>query len=296
MLIAHYPLDEDSGTTAYDHTGNGNNGTVTGATVGATGLLGGTAYSFDGTDDSVVPPDRTNSAYSIMAWFTADSFTNKGTVICYNQGDLLLRNDTAGNLEYYHRDGGSTYQLIHEEPISTATWYHTVQTWDGSTATAYIDGVSVGNQAISGLANDTTTTTAFGIGAEHPGTTLEDKHFDGRINGVRVYDHALTPAEIQYLYDVSTTGTILTASKTHGSAISPDLRANITLNAQAATASVIGSPGTASEEVQSVALSTGTNDYTLSWAATHTEFRVEVVADLADLTQRVETNRIALLT
>ena len=52
--VAHYKLDETSGSTAIDSSGNGNDGTINGATVNQIGYNGSVgAYSFDGTDDYV---------------------------------------------------------------------------------------------------------------------------------------------------------------------------------------------------------------------------------------------------
>ena len=52
-LIGYWPLNENSGK-AYDRSGNGNHGSLNGAvTQGETGLLGNTAYDFDGNDDYI---------------------------------------------------------------------------------------------------------------------------------------------------------------------------------------------------------------------------------------------------
>lgn len=296
MLVAHYPLDEDSGTTAYDHTGNGYDGTVTGATVGATGLLGTGAYSFDGTDDYVgLGTDLFSFGQgTIVAWVNPASAAAARRAVSLESVFDLRIGDPDGDGTYQLLgsvyDGTTGYTVTLLESPGTATWYHAAVTIDGTTLKGYLDGtlqssVSAASPGFSSYNRENR------IGSA--GTAVQ--FWDGEIGQVRIYDHVLTPAEVQYLYDVGTTGTILTATKTHGSAISPDLRANVTLNAQAATAYVIGSPATASEEVQSVSLSTGSNDYTLSWASTHSDFRVEVVADLSDPTTRVETTRVALL-
>ena len=49
-LVAHWPLNELSGTTAYDISGNGNHGAITGTTLGQPGIGDGLySQSFDGS-------------------------------------------------------------------------------------------------------------------------------------------------------------------------------------------------------------------------------------------------------
>ena len=55
-LVAAYAFDESSGSTVADASGNGNNGTISGATRVAGGRHGG-ALSFDGVDDMVTVAD-----------------------------------------------------------------------------------------------------------------------------------------------------------------------------------------------------------------------------------------------
>ncbi|MHC4168510.1 MAG: hypothetical protein ACYSWQ_16280 [Planctomycetota bacterium] len=51
-LVGHWRFDEGSGTTAFDSSGNGNDGTLNGGPNWVVGYLGG-ALEFDGSDDWV---------------------------------------------------------------------------------------------------------------------------------------------------------------------------------------------------------------------------------------------------
>lgn len=300
VLKAHYPLQEDSGD-AQDATGNGNAGTVNGATQGASGILGATAYSFGGAGDYVDIGNfgfGSGASLSLSLWYKlASSDTDADTMLGrYDGSDDVLQlqvrpsgeNDvTRAQLGHV----GGNYHLIDGYQNPTGTWTHAAVVFDSTTPKTelYVNGASQGEDT-SAVA-DFTQSDNIRVGSRSDASA----HFDGDIAGVRLYDHALTPGEVQHLYDVGLTGTILTATKTHGSSISPDLRADVTLNSQSATGYVIGSPGTASEESQSASLSNGSNDYTLTWNNSHTDFRVQVVADISDVTSRVEVNRLALL-
>lgn len=297
MLVGHWPLQENSGN-AYDHTGNGNDAlTVSGVTQGQTGLLGNTAYSFDGTDDYVELPNNgfwnNSGVISSSFWMNPSTAPSNSRLTIFDNNDKWTvtydREDNQGvNIGVYgdNHTFGSEY--------STGTWHHVYVQWDiGNQTTATINGIDEGVYS-TGNGHDGDNQVLLGNATD--GSTVQDKNvFNGKLAEFRAYNRRLSPLEIQYLYDVGTTGTILTETKTHGSSIKPDLRADVTLNSQSATAFIIGSPGTSSEETKSVSLSAGSNDYTLSWSNSHTDFRVEVEANISDVTQRVQVNRAVLL-
>lgn len=288
-LQAHYPLTEDSGTTANDHSGNGNNGTVNGATLGATGLLGGTAYSFDGVDDSVTIPTLGSGEYTFACWSNVAAHADLNTQICLlNNRRVQLRTEADGN-QYLFQDTSTGWQSI-TAPSDLGAWTFWAGTWDGATLSLYKNGALATSLAVSTMNTSTGAVNAIGANGD-----TASAHWDGTIADMRVYDHPLTPAEIQYLYDVAMRGTVYTATKTHDSAVSPDItNATFTLNGNSATVWVVGSPGTASEERVAADLVAGTTDYSLTWGATHTDFALVVQADLADPTTRVEVDKLAL--
>lgn len=297
MLKAHYPLQEDSGD-AQDATGNGNAGTVNGATQGATGILGATAYSFDGTDDNVSvgnPFDFGAGECSVSMWANIPTLSNYAVFFGTDTSSPKFALDSPGvdpgKMRFFVDDGTNSATATTPNAYDDGAWHHLTGVWDDTTAYIYVDGVERATASNSNVGNFDGGKTKAIAEAANSGTG----NAPADIAAVRCYDHALTPGEVQYLHDVATTGTILTATKTHGSSITPDLRVDVTLNSQAATAYVIGSPGTSSEEVKSATLSNGSNDYTLSWSNSHTDFRVQVIADLSSVTSRVEVNRAALL-
>ena len=91
-LVAYYPFNGN----ANDQSGNGNNGTVTGATL-TNDRFGNSnsAYQFDGVDDRVVITSNNlpsgNSARSVSAWFYTES--GGGNIFAYGEqiiADVLL--------------------------------------------------------------------------------------------------------------------------------------------------------------------------------------------------------------
>jgi hypothetical protein len=75
-LVAHWKLDDESGTIALDSTRGNNNGTLGNGPVWTTDRMGG-GLLFDGTNDRVNAPltgiPTGNSARTIALWFNADT-------------------------------------------------------------------------------------------------------------------------------------------------------------------------------------------------------------------------------
>jgi len=104
------------------------------------------------------------------------------TYALYAAGDSgrPLTEVTAGT----QRDARNTAAL----PVGV--WTHLAATYDKSTLRLYVNGTQVASTAVSGtLVNSTR---ALKIG----GNTIWGEYFAGLIDEVRVYERALTPAEI----------------------------------------------------------------------------------------------------
>src|SRR4051812_26230173 len=75
-LVAAYSFDAGSGTVVSDASGNGNVGSISGATWSSSGKYGG-ALAFDGVNDSVAIPDSSSldltSGMTIEAWVKSSS-------------------------------------------------------------------------------------------------------------------------------------------------------------------------------------------------------------------------------
>ena len=75
-LMVHWRLDEGSGTTVYDSSGNGCDGTFNGEPQWVAGYLSAGALQFDGADDFVVysmPETQDLDAFTIALWVKAET-------------------------------------------------------------------------------------------------------------------------------------------------------------------------------------------------------------------------------
>ena len=87
--------------------------------------------------------------------------------------------------------GGTDHDQRGSAALVTNTWAHVATTYDGANLRLYVDGALVGSQAATG--SIATSTGQLRIG----GNTIWGEYFAGLIDEVRIYNRALTQAEIQ---------------------------------------------------------------------------------------------------
>ena len=87
--------------------------------------------------------------------------------------------------------GGVDRDLRGASALTLNAWAHLAATYSGSALTLYLNGVSIGTQAATGAI--ATSTGALRLG----GNTIWPEWFQGEIDEVRVYNRALSAAEIQ---------------------------------------------------------------------------------------------------
>ena len=196
-LVAAYGFDEGSGTTVTDASGNGNTGTITNATWAATGKYG-KALQFNGTNALVTIPDA--ASLHLSTGMTLEAWVNPSTVNA-NWRDVIYK----GNDNYYLEAtstnaskpdagmiaGGSYADAFGTAALTANTWSYLTETYDGSTLRLYVNGTQVASTAHTGTI--ATSTNPLQIG----GDSLYGQYFAGLIDEVRVYNVALTAAQIQ---------------------------------------------------------------------------------------------------
>jgi len=297
--LAHYTLQENSGD-AQDYSGNNYTGSVSGATQGETGLLGATAYSFDGTDDYIQISNTLgifdgSEPLTITCWIRHNTAGNEETYFGpkaeYNWSFQKKSDDTV-NWGFY--DGTNNQRVASNTTLSSGNWYYLTGTWKPSSSTLkiYIDGAEDANATTANNSPDTTST-QNSIGNLNGGNS-GSKYVDGKMADVRIYNRTLTPSEIQYLYQTTQRNTFYTETKTSDTAIRPNVEITGSLNGNTGQVYVIGSPETNSEEVKQTTLTTG--ETRLNWSNTHSDFAVQVITNISDITTRVEIDKIMLST
>jgi hypothetical protein len=204
QLVAYYPFNGN----ANDASGNGNDGTVSGAILTADRFGNpDRAYQFDGVDDGIVVADSATlditHSITMTAWIKPDSGGTAGQYVVQKreltQGGSVYTLDiypgTVRSLYRYEGGGTATRYATGSTSIVADQWQQVAATWDGSTITVYINGQPDGTASFT-HGPIQTSTGDLEIGHYTGGW----RYFDGCIDDVRIYNGALSPTEIQQLY------------------------------------------------------------------------------------------------
>src|SRR5258705_161725 len=196
-LVAAYAFNEGSGTTVADVSGNNNNGTISAATWTTAGKFG-SALVFNGTSAQVTVPNATSlqltTGMTLEVWvFPTGSLAGWRAVLDKNvDGYYLMASSDPNNRPAV---GGTWTGGNQNRAAPTAlglnVWTHLAATFDGATVRLYVNGVQVASQAQTAPLATTTGTLQIG------GDSYPNEFFAGRIDEVRIYNRALTQAEIQ---------------------------------------------------------------------------------------------------
>ena len=202
-LVGLWHFDKGSGTTAYDSSGNGNDGIIYGAIWGDGKF--GKALSFDGDDyvdcGSNVGSFNLLDPFTIEAWINP-ALNNKNNVIYGNawaEPGYHVRVTLENKVRFILIQTGSIYKGI-DSSVLAAGWHHIAAVWNGTFVKIYVDGVDESQEAIeNGTVTTITTTANTKIGLD---TTSAAHYFDGIIDQVRIWDGALTKSDIEYNYSI----------------------------------------------------------------------------------------------
>ncbi|MFH1193653.1 MAG: LamG domain-containing protein [bacterium] len=207
-LVGHWTMDESdiSGTTVYDKSGQGNNGTMTG-TANAAGQIN-QARSFNGTSDFIDVGHGSSlditQAISICGWFYMRGGA-AGDWISKRPGGTVYGLYGSTSLTMVLSVNGAWDTNMGTITIGGNTWAHACFTYDSATRTGirYKNGAHDGTDVVlSGKASytiDSYSNTSVGMGTNN-------YYMNGALDDVRIYDRALSSAEVTQLYNY--TGTV----------------------------------------------------------------------------------------
>jgi hypothetical protein len=198
--VAEYSFDggEAAGTTAEDLAGE-NDGTIEGATW-APGRYGD-SLSFENPEDCVTVPDseslQLGEEATVEAWVKPTGalasdpivFKEAGSDFSYVMGLGLTH---TGRAESYLRFEGEEENVRSPEDVEVGVWTHLAVTYDGAYLRLYVNGALTSTQAVSNPGSLLTSEGPLHIGC----APAYNENFRGRIDEVRVYDRALSAAEV----------------------------------------------------------------------------------------------------
>jgi hypothetical protein len=167
--VAYWRMDETTGTTMADATGNANNGHYAGIyTLGQPGAIGGgsAAVAFDGQSGAASVLSSTSlqvNTVTIEAWINKRADTEYGVYVAKNVEPgggagsgwfQLLNSHHNGKLEFRVTSDGSP-SVVSNSTLALNTWYYVVATYDGSTAKLYVNGKPDGMLKVTAVPKQT---------------------------------------------------------------------------------------------------------------------------------------------
>ena len=204
-LIGYWPLTETSGTTAWDASGNGFNGTYHGPTLAQYPAPGGRAPYFDGVNDYI---NVTNAGF--FSAFNADEgsllilFQRKSTKAGYNTVLRLTSPSYTTDFWVYMVDTGwnirrnaggvnQTRTISGAAPLGS--WVHAAATWSVSASQmrVFINGVE--GTPLSGLGASAEACNVMTLGM-----SVSTYFFEGYLAHFILLNRAAAPEEIRKVY------------------------------------------------------------------------------------------------
>jgi len=226
-LVGQWSFDgaDMYGTTAYDRSGGGNNGTLTNGPAQAQGKIG-QAIRFDGVNDYVnlthqsgLPIYSTTTPYSVSVWVKPETGGDAVKEIYEDAGPLHFFRIRLINQELRVQvyDGvDNTDKATSDNTVVYNQWNHVVYTDNVGTAKMYVNGVQD-----SASFNYTAPTSSMSLTASRLGTFFVSlDYFKGAMDDLRLYNRVLSAAEVQQLYAL---GGGATVNKATGDPLSSNL-------------------------------------------------------------------------
>ena len=202
-LVAWYPFNGN----ANDESGNGNNGSVSGASITSDRNGNQSAFHFNGNGNQVNIPYSSSLSpteeVSVAAWCRAETFEGKNLVSngthvnFYHRSYYLFGPDANGQCRFRLHAGTTEESIFTTTSFDLSEWVHVVGTYDGHSMRTYANGVLEGELLKSGAINQHGNGTTIGSNIFY---AYSDYWFQGDIDDVGIWNRALTATEVQALY------------------------------------------------------------------------------------------------
>ena len=205
-LVGWWKFDEGSGTVAYDSSGNGHDGNLTNGPTWAAGKIGG-ALSFDGGDDLIIAtlPNLNGSDITISqsVWIKTASSKQTQVIITkrveshFGYPTIMLEE----KLATFAMDKPSLRISIKSNiELNDNQWHQLCGIKELNTYSIYVDGIFSKSEVIT---DQYTSSDIIHFGNHIPWKNSNvNPGFEGLIDDVRIYDRALSDAEVQALYNL----------------------------------------------------------------------------------------------
>ncbi|MGH8022352.1 MAG: immunoglobulin domain-containing protein, partial [Limisphaerales bacterium] len=236
--VAWWLLNEGTGSVAYDYSGNGHNGTLnSGVSWTSVGYAGAGAY-FNATASALIDIGShftlsKSSSWTATMWVNRWESRSASTLISGDSDALKLEQHNGTNRVGYTYYSHADYTLPYTTPLNS--WVHLAFVGTSAGVSLYTNGVLAVSLA------DAVALNADGLGCYDNGVYSD--YLDATLDDVRIYNVALTAADIANIFAygrISPIPTVTLTAPTNGASftVADDitLAASVITNAQSVSA------------------------------------------------------------
>ncbi len=197
-LTARWSMDEPEAYLLQDVSGFDRHGVIYGAAPTDGGVYN-RALDFNGDGNYVDLPhslaDYANGQFTVMMWINLSDSRDENYIFIAGDNHPGIFLDSENKVGFRYKKGMNSVPRIGEyegfwsESVPSGQWVHVACSWNGSAYKGYVNGQLVG--AIQLLSFDLTGEMLIGKSTSSPDTS-----FQGLIDDARIYERALSEAEI----------------------------------------------------------------------------------------------------
>jgi hypothetical protein len=219
--VGYWKLDDGSGTSATDSSGNGNTGMLVNGPTWVTGKING-ALQFNGTNQYVTVPAPTGSSIdldkvpvTLAAWINPAIVNKQQAILLRGMSDGIGRGhqgygmwiNSNGTINVGSAGGGNFSSNV---AVAANAWSQVTGVINGTASKVYINGVDRTPSSVNiGIVASSLPLT---LGASRDGTNSGYVvFFNGVLDDVRVYNRALSAAEAAALANMTMAPAVLSA-------------------------------------------------------------------------------------
>ncbi len=214
QMIACWKFDEIKGETIIDSSSNGLHGELMGDAQIISDPVRGNVLSLDGDGDYVDCGNEwaldITDEITVAAWINAATWTEEswdGSIVSkddwqYEPAGYVLRCGANGRLSFCLAIVGEwpdnpEWLEVTSDPNSMVTgkWYHVAGAYNGNSIRVFINGRLLASKLLTGKIYQS----SFGLNVGRA-TFARNRLFHGLIDDVRIYNYALSEAEVKELY------------------------------------------------------------------------------------------------
>ena len=191
---------------ADDSTVNNNDGTAQGSYAYVTGMVDVNAIELSGSGGKVIVPN--SASLNPTVGITVATWMNFATAQPSYSARVVVKGLDEGNRESYCMQHSANsadfairdvttarYSVAAQSNLSSDEWIHVAGTYDNNSLKLYING-SLDNKNTIGAKSMMVDTNSLAIGNR---PDADDRAYIGKLDDVRIYNRALTAAEIAYV-------------------------------------------------------------------------------------------------